>query len=97
MTRKISARFPQQMLEEIDTLALLEQRDRTDLMKQAIQEFLKKARRDPALKERGVELYLNGKLSIKQLELLIGKEDALAVKASKELMEQGERLARRLA
>ncbi|MCX8104195.1 MAG: ribbon-helix-helix domain-containing protein [Candidatus Bipolaricaulota bacterium] len=42
MTKKISARFPQEMLEEIDTIALVEQRDRTDLMKQAIQEFLKK-------------------------------------------------------
>jgi metal-responsive CopG/Arc/MetJ family transcriptional regulator len=97
MTRKISARFPQELLEEMDVVAVVEQTDRTDLMKQAIREFLKKARKDPALKEKAVELYLAGKISVKRLELLIGKEDTLAIKASKELMEQGERLARKLA
>ena len=96
-TKKISARFPAALLDEMDLIASLEHMDRTELMKQAIKDFLKKLARTPGFKEKAVDLYLQRKLSFDRLQLLLGKEDAVAVKASKELMEQGERLARKLA
>lgn len=96
-TKKISARLPADLLNEMDLIASLEHMDRTELMKQAIKDFLKKLARDAAFKEKVVDLYLQRKLSFDKLELILSKEDATAIKASKELMEQGERLAKKLA
>jgi len=96
-TKKISARFPEELLDEVDLIASLEHMDRTELMKQALREFLKKMARDHAFRGKLVELYLEGKLPFKKLELVLGKEEAAAVRASREILKQGERLARKLA
>lgn len=95
--KKISARFPEELLDEMDLIASLEYMDRTELMKQAIKEYLKRMARDEEFKGKMAESYLEGKLSFKKLELILGKEDAAAVKASRELMEHGDKLARKLA
>ena len=95
--KKISARFPEELLDEMDLIASLEHMDRTELMKQAIRAYLKRMARDEEFKEKMTESYLEGKLSFKKLELILGKEDSAAVKASKELMEHGDKLARKLA
>ena len=97
VTKKISARFPAELLEKMDLVASMEHMDRTELMKQAIREFLKDAMRDPGVKGKVVEFYLEGRLSYKKLEIILGKEDAAAARASRELMKQGAALARKLA
>lgn len=95
--KKISARFPEDLLEEIDTIAELEYTDRTTFMKKALKDYIDKELEEGSLKELAVEKYLEGKLKYQKLKILIGREDAEAVRASKRIMDKGEKLAQKLA
>jgi len=95
--KKISARFPEELLEEIDTIAKLEYTDRTTIMKRALREYIDKELSKGGLKELAVKKYLNGELPYEKLKLLIGREEAQAVRASKRLLDEGEKLAKELA
>lgn len=95
--KKISARFPEDLLEEIDTIAELEYTDRTTLMKKALKDYIDKELGEEGLRELAVKKYLNGELKFKKLRTLIGREDAEAVRASKRIMDKGEKLAQKLA
>lgn len=97
MMRKISARLPEELLEEIDALAELEISDRTTIMKQALREYLERARSDARLKEQAVRRFLEGRIGYRTLCQLLGPEEAEAVRVSKRLMDQGAKLARKLA
>lgn len=96
-TKRISTRFPEDLLEEMDVAAAIEHMDRTELMKQAVKAYLDQLGEDPDFKEKVVDLYLQDRIPFEKLGLLIGTEDAQAVRASKDLIEQGEALARKLA
>jgi len=94
--KKISVRLPEDLLEEVDTFAQLEGTDRTALLKRALLEYLERERREEGLKERAVRLYLSDRLTDAKLEMLLGPEDAEAVRTAKRLLEEGERLAQKL-
>lgn len=95
--RKISARLPEELLEEIDALAELEASDRTTIMKQALREYLDKERTDTKVREQIVRRFFEGRISYRMLRQLLGPEEAEAVRVSKRLMDQGAKLARKLA
>lgn len=96
-TKRISTRFPEDLLEEMDVAAAVEHMDRTELMKRAVTDYLDRLADDPGFREKVVDLYLRDRISLEKLGLLIGTEDAQAVRASKDLVDQGEALARKLA
>ena len=96
-TKRISTRFPEDLLDEMDVAAAVEHMDRTELMKRAVTDYLDKLGEDPNFKEKVVDLYLRDRIPYEKLGLLIGTEDAQAVRASKDLIDQGEALARKLA
>jgi predicted DNA-binding protein len=95
--RKISARLPEELLEEVDALAELEASDRTTIMKQALREYLDRERTDTKLKELAVRRFLEGRINYRVLCHLLGPEEAEAVRTSKRLLDQGAKLARKLA
>lgn len=95
--RKISARLPEELLEEIDALAELEASDRTTIMKQALREYLDRERADTKVREQVVRRFLEGRIGYRTLRQLLGPEEAEAVRVSKRLMDQGAKLARKLA
>ncbi len=95
--KKISARFPQELLDEVDALAKLASLDRTTIMKQALREYLDKELTDANLKELAVRRFLEGRINYQALRRLLGPEEAEAVRVSKRLMDQGAKLARKLA
>lgn len=96
-TKRISTRFPEDLLGEMDVAATIEHMDRTELMKRAVKDYLDKLTEDPGFKEKAVELYLQDRIPFERLRLLIGTEDAQAVRASKDLIAEGEALARKLS
>lgn len=96
-SKKISMRLPEELLERMDLISSLEHMDRTELTKQAVRDFIDKTQRKREFKQHVVERYLAGALAFEKLERILGKEDALALKASKALMEQGDTLAKKLA
>lgn len=95
--KKISARFPEDLLEEIDTIAELEHTDRTTVMKKALREFIDKELDEGRLRELAVRRYLDGALAYDRLKILIGRDNAQTVRASKRIMDKGEELAGKLA
>ena len=95
--RKISVRLPEELLEEVDAVARVEETDRTSLLKRALVEYLERERHEEAFKERVVRLYLAGRLDDPALDRLLGREDAEAVRTARRLLEKWERLARVLA
>ena len=95
--RKISVRLPEELLEEVDAVARVEGTDRTTLLKRALLEYVERERQEEAFKERVVRLYLAGRLDDPELDRLLGREDAGAVRAARRLLEKGEKLARALA
>jgi len=95
--RKISARLPEELLEEVDALAELEASDRTTIMKQALREYLDRERTDTKLKELAVRRFLEGRINYRVLCHLLGPEEAEAVRTSKRLLDQGAKLAHKLA
>jgi len=95
--RRISVRFPEELLEEIDTIAKLEYIDRTALMKRVLQQYIQEQLKTEDLKELAVKRYLEGKLDYKKLETLLGKESAEATRVSKEIMDKGKKIAKKIA
>ncbi len=95
--KKISARFPEELLDEVDALAELECSDRTTIMKQAVRQYLDKELADEKLKERIVRRFLEGALDYPKLRFLLGPEEAEAVRVAKRLMDRGAKLAQKLA
>jgi predicted DNA-binding protein len=95
--RKISVRLPEELLEEVDALAELEASDRTTIMKQALREYLDRERTDTKLKELAARRFLEGRINYRALCRLLGPEEAEAVRTSKRLLDQGAKLARKLA
>ena len=95
--KKISARFPEELLEEVDAIAELEYTDRTTIMKKALKEYIDRELVEGGLRELAIRRYLDGDLEYEKLEALVGREDAQAVRASKRIMDKGEELARELA
>jgi len=96
-SKKISMRLPEDLLEQIDLISSVEAMDRTELTKQAVKDYIAKLRRKTEFKEHAVELFLSDEITFEALKVILGREDASAVRASKEVMAQGEQLARRLA
>ncbi len=96
-TRKVSMRLPEELIELLDIVASIEFADRTELVKRALKNYMDSLLQNEQFKETVVNYYLEGKISFKQLERILGKEDASAIKASKELLDQGELLAQRIA
>ncbi len=89
---RIDLRLPDELVEKTDILAKLEYKNRTDVIKSALTEYLGGVAATQ-LKEKAVESYLDDKLSYNELALVIGRQSAESVKVSKGLLEGSYRYA----
>ena len=90
-------RLPEDLIEKADVAAKISHKNRTEIIKQALQEYLQEVEDQEEFKEAVVELYLDGEIGFDTLKQFIGRQDAESVKASKALLEQGDDLADELA
>ncbi|MFT4892691.1 MAG: metal-responsive CopG/Arc/MetJ family transcriptional regulator [Candidatus Nanohaloarchaea archaeon] len=97
MSTKVNFRLPEELVEKADVAAEISRKNRTEIVKEALQEYLKQVENDEKFKESIVELYLDGRISFEVLTEFIGRQDAEAVKSSKNILEGGEGLADELA
>lgn len=97
MTRKVNFRLPDELVEKADVAAEVTHKNRTEIIKEALQQYLQKAEDDEKFKESVVELYLDDEIGFETLKQFIGRQDAESVRASKTVLEQGEDLADELA
>jgi predicted transcriptional regulator len=97
MTKKVNFRLPDELIEKADVAAEISHTNRTEIIKQALQEYLKEVENEDEFREAVVELYLDNEIEFDTLKEFIGRRDAESVRASKSLLDQGEELADELA
>jgi len=96
-TKKVNFRLPDELVEKTDAVAEISHATRTDIVKQALQEYFKQVEDDEKVQEEVTDLYLEDKIGFDVLKEFIGRQDAESVRASKNIIEDGEDLADELA
>ncbi len=96
-TTRVNFRLPEDLIQKTDIAAEIAHKNRTEILKEALQEYLNDVEDDEKFKEAVVELYLDDQIKFDILKEFIGRQDAEAVKASKTLLDQGDELADELA
>ncbi len=96
-TKQIHLNIPEKLVEKTDVAAEVLFKNRTDIVKEALYQYLSELEVQDELKEKAVEKYLEGEIEFGALEAFIGKREAESVRASKEIYDQGEELAEEMA
>jgi predicted DNA-binding protein len=97
VTRKVNFRLPDELVEKADVAAEVSHKNRTEIITEALQQYLQEVEDDEKFKEAVVELYLDDEIGFETLKQFIGRQDAESVRASKALLDQSEDLADELA
>lgn len=96
-TSKVNFRIPEELIEKADVAAQITHKNRTEIVVEALREYLEEIEDEEAFKEDIVELYLDEQIGFETLREFIGRQDAESVRASKVLLDQGDELADSLA
>lgn len=94
---EIALSLPEGLIEKADILAKLEYKNRAEIIKSALKEYIGRIENIEKLKERATELYLNDKLGYNELVIIIGRQNAESVKASKRILDRGNKIAKDIA
>ena len=97
MSKKVNFRLPDELIKKADVAAKVSHKNRTDIIKEALQSYLQEVEDQDEFREAVVELYLDDEIDFDTLKELIGRQDAESVRASKAILEQGDELAEELA
>ena len=97
VTRKVNLRLPDELVKGADVAAKVSHKNRTEIIKEALQEYLDEVEDDEKFREAVTELYLEDEIEFRTLKQFIGRQDAESVRASKAALEQGKTLADDLA
>jgi len=96
-TTRVNFRLPEDLVEKADIAAEVTHQNRTEVIVNALREYLQDIEDDDAFKEAIVELYLDGEIGFETLKRFIGRQDAESVRASKTILDQGDDLADEIA
>lgn len=96
-TTRVNFRLPDELLDKADVAAEITHKNRTEIVKEALRTYLQEVEDDETFEEAVVELYLDGDISFDTLAEFVGRQDAEAVRTSKELLDRGDELADELA
>jgi predicted transcriptional regulator len=96
-TTRVNFRLPDDLVDKADVAAEITHKDRTEVVVEALRDYLAAVEDDEAFKEAVVELYLDDRIGFETLTEFVGRQDAESVRASKTLLDQGDDLADELA
>lgn len=96
-TTRVNFRLPDDLLDKADVAAEITHKNRTEIVKEALQAYLREVEDDEKFEEAVVELYLDDEISFETLAEFVGRRDAEAVRTSKNLLDRGDELADELA
>ena len=92
-TRRVNVQIPDELLEKATVVAMITDRNRTEIVAEAVREYLKHFEDDEKFKENLIERYFDDEIVFDSLAEVVGREDAEAVRTSKSILEQGEEIA----
>ncbi|WP_396613365.1 CopG family transcriptional regulator (plasmid) [Haloferax sp. S1W] len=96
-TKRVNFRLPEELVTHADIAAEVTHKNRTEILIEALRQYLEEKESEEGFREAVVELYLNDHIEFEKLEEIIGRQDAEAVRASKQVLDSGEELADKLA
>lgn len=96
-TKRVNFRLPEELIAQADVAAEVTHKNRTEILIEALRQYLEEKESDERFREAVVELYLDDQIEFDKLADVIGRQDAESVRASKHVLDQGEELANKLA
>lgn len=96
-TTRVNFRIPDELIEKADVAAKITHRNRTELVTDALREYLDGVEDEAAFREELVELYLEDEIGYDVLKAFVGRQDAESVQASKTILDRGDDIAGDLA
>jgi predicted DNA-binding protein len=96
-TKRVNFRLPDDLVEKADVAAEIEHKDRTEIVTEALREYLSDVEGSDRFQEAVVELYLEGDIGFDVLKGIVGRQDAEAVRRSKAILDRGEAISDDLA
>lgn len=96
-TTRVNFRLPEELVEKADVAAAVSHRNRTEVVVEALREYIGDIEDDEEFREAVVELYLDDEIGFDVLKEFVGRQDAESVRASRNLLDRGEELADDLA
>lgn len=94
---RVNFRLPEDLVERADVAAEVSKKNRTEIVTEALREYLDDIEDDETFREAVVELYLDDQITFETLKAFVGRRDAESVRASKALLDSGDDLAEELA
>jgi metal-responsive CopG/Arc/MetJ family transcriptional regulator len=96
-TKRVNFRLPDELVEKADVAAEIEHKDRTEIVTEALREYLDAVEDTDRFKEAVVDLYLEDQIGFEVLKGIVGRQDAEAVRRSRTLLEEGDDVSDDLA
>ncbi|MFC7020394.1 MULTISPECIES: CopG family ribbon-helix-helix protein [Haloarcula] len=96
-TKRVNFRLPEELIAQADVAAEVTHKNRTEILVEALRQYLEQKESDESFREAVVELYLDDQIEFEKLADVIGRQDAESVRASKHVLDRGEELADDLA
>jgi metal-responsive CopG/Arc/MetJ family transcriptional regulator len=96
-TKRVNFRLPEELITQADIAAEVTHKNRTEVLIEALRQYLEEKESEESFREAVVELYLDDQIAFEDLVDVIGRQDAEAVRASKNVLDRGEEFADELA
>lgn len=96
-TTRVNFRIPEELIEKADIAAEVTHKDRTEIVTEALREYLREVEDEESFKQAVIELYLDDDIVFDVLVSFLGRQDAESIRASKTLLDAGDALADELA
>lgn len=96
-TKRVNFRLPEELITHADIAAEVTHKNRTEVLIEALRQYLEEKESEESFREAVVEFYLDDQIEFEKLAEIIGRQDAEAVRASKNVLDRGEELANKLA
>lgn len=96
-TKRVNFRLPERLVQKADVAAEITHKNRTEILKEALRDYLESVEDDDRFREAVVDLYLDDQIDFEVLDEFVSRQDAEAIRASKELLDGGEEIAEDLA
>lgn len=83
----MTVRLPEELITHADVASEVTHKNHTELLIEALREYLEGMVTDEEFRESVVELYLADEIDFETLELIIDRQDANAVQSGKRLLD----------